>query len=354
MKEEIMKRVRTNFGFLMVLFLIIGLAVFFAVPNQTLAADKVFKWRCQVVYPASSPSFEGSTKRVIAKIKERSNGRLIIEPYIAGALVPSKEIYQAVQRGMIECGMSSPAYMQSFMPVASIAYGLPFAFSEVWQGQYYFKWLGFEDIMRTESIKNGVYYFSDRIYPTEMALKKPVTKLEDFKGLKLRSAGVLLKIFKSMGASASYITGAEIYPALASGVVEGAHWGAAQGARDMGFYEICKYHLKPSLSVAAPDAWLFNKKKFDSLPADIQKIVRDALEEQFWYRSNEYLYLEEKALAEGKAKHGVQVTTIIPSEMKKIRKMAQVIWLEESKKSEASKKAYDILIKFMKELGMID
>ncbi len=349
-----MKRVRTNFGFITVLFLIIGLTIFFMVPNQSLAEDKVIKWRCQVVYPAASPSFEGSTKRVIAKIKERTNGRLIIEPYVAGALVPSTEIYQAVQRGMIECGMSSPAYMQAFMPVASFSYGLPFAFTEVWQGQYFFKWLGFEDIIQAESLKNGVYYFSDRVYATEMVLKKPVTTLDDFKGLKLRSAGVLLKIFKEMGASASYITGAEIYPALASGVIEGAHWGAAQGARDMGFYEICKYHLKPPLSVAAPDAWLFNQKKFDELPADIQKIVRDALEEQFWYRSNEYMYLEEKALSDAQAKQGIQVTTVTPSEMKKIRKLAQAIWLEESAKSEASKKAYDILVNFMKELGMID
>jgi len=349
-----MKRVRTNFGFITVLFLIIGLSVFFTVPNQTLAADKVIKWRCQVVYPAASPSYTGSTLRVIEKIKERTNGRLILEPYTAGALVPSKEIYEAVERGMIECGMTSPSYMQSKIPVASIAYGLPFAFTEVWQGQYYFKWLGFEKIMQEETLKNGVYYFPDRIYATELVLKKPVTKADDFKGLKLRSSGVLLNIFKEMGASASYITGAEIYPALASGVIEGAHWGAAQGARDMGFYEICKYHLKPPLSVAAPDAWLFNKKKFDSLPEDIQKIVREILEDQFWMRSNEYIYLEGKALAEAEQKHGVQVTTITPAEMKKIRKMAQEIWLAESKKSEASKKAYDILIKFMKELGMID
>jgi TRAP-type C4-dicarboxylate transport system substrate-binding protein len=106
--------------------------------------------------------------------------------------------------------------------------------------------------------------------------------------------------------------------------------------------------------VAAPDAWLFNKKKFDSLPADIQKIVRDALEEQFWYRSNEYQFLEEEALSRAIAKQGVQVSSIAPSEMKKIRKLAQVIWEEESKKSDASKKAYDILIKFMKDLNMID
>jgi len=349
-----MQRFSTKFGFITVVFLIIGLALFFTVPNQIMAADKPIKWRCQVVYPAASPSYSGSTLRVIEKIKEKTNGRLILEPYTAGALVPSKEIYEAVQRGMIECGMTSPAYIQAKIPVASFAYGLPFAFTEVWQGQYFHKWLGFEKIMQEESLKNGVYYFSDRVYATEMVLKKPVTKMDDFKGLKLRSAGVLLNMFKALGASASYITGAEIYPALASGVVEGAHWGAAQGARDMGFYEICKYHLKPPLSVAAPDAWLFNKKKFDSLPADIQKIIRDILEEQFWMRSNEYIYLEAQALAEAEAKQGVQVTTIIPSEMKKIRQKAQDIWLEESKKSEASKKAYDILIKFLKDLGMID
>lgn len=347
-----MKRSVIFFSLISVFIFVLGLT--FAIPNQTaLAADKVIKWKCQVVYPAASPSYAGSVLRVIGKLKERTNGRLIIESYTAGALVPSKEIYNAVQRGMIQCGVSSPNYLRDKMPVMTFAASIPFNFTEVWQGQYLFKQLGFEDILRNASLKYGVYYFSDRIYPTELVVKKPITKLEDFKGLKLRSSGALKVFMTKIGAAASYITGAEIYPSLASGIVEGAHWGAAQGARDMGFYELCKYHLKPPLNMGAPDVWFFNKKKFDALPKDIQKIIRDTLEEHFWYRSNQYIYLEGKALAEAQQKKGVKITTIEPAEQKKIRQLAQKMWEEESKKSPESEKAYKIMVDYMKELGLL-
>jgi len=347
-----MRRSAISIGLISVFIFVLGLT--FAISNQTvLAADKVIKWKCQVVYPAASPSYAGSTLVVIKKIKERTNGRLIIEPYTAGSLVPSKEIYNAVQRGMIQCGMSSANYLRDKMPVMTFAASIPFNFNDVWQGQYLFKQLGLEDILRNASLKYGVYYFSDRIYPTELVVKKPITKLADFKGLKLRSSGALKVFLTKIGAAASYITGAEVYPSLASGIVDGAHWGAAQGADKMGFYEICKYHLKPSLNVGAPDAWFFNKKKFDALPKDIQKIIRDTLEEHFWYRSNQYIYLEGKALADAQKKRGVKITTIEQAEQKKIRQLAQEMWKEESKKSPESEKAYKIMIDYMKDLGLL-
>jgi len=347
-----MRRSVIFFSLVSVFIFVLGLT--FAVSNQTvLAADKPIKWKCQVVYPAASPSYAGSTLVVIDKLKKRTKGRLIIEPYTAGALVPSKEIYNAVQRGMIECGMSSANYLRDRMPVMTFAASIVFNFTEVWQGQYLFKQLGFEDILRKASLKFGVYYFSDRIYPTELVVKKPITKLADFKGLKLRSSGAIKVFLTKIGAAASYITGAEVYPSLASGIVDGAHWGAAQGADKMGFYEICKYHLKPSLNIGAPDAWFINKKKFDALPKDIQKIVLDTLEEHFWRRSNEYIYLEGKALADAQKKRGVKITTIELAEQVKIRQLAQQMWEEESKKSPDSKKAYDIMIKYMKDLGLL-
>ena len=335
-----------------VFFFVLG--VTFINSTQTaLAAGKVIKWKLQAVYPSASPSYQGSTLVVIDKIKKRTNGRLVIEPFTAGALVPSKEIYNAVQRGMIQAGMGSANYLRDRMPVMTFAASICFNFTEVWQGQYLFKQLGLEDILREESLKHGVYYFSDRIYPTELVCKKPITKLDDFKGLKLRSSGAIKVFLTQIGAAASYITGAEVYPSLASGVIDGAHWGAAQGADKMGFYEICKYHLKPSLNMGAPDAWFFNKKKFDALPKDIQKIALDTLEEHFWYRSNEYIYLEGKALAKALKERGVKISMIEPAEQVKIRKLAQAMWLEESKKSPASKKAYDIMIGYMKDLGLL-
>jgi TRAP-type mannitol/chloroaromatic compound transport system substrate-binding protein len=348
-----MKRVVKPSGVILACILVLGLT--FATFQQTaLAAEKVIKWKLQAVYPLASPSYKAGVLRVIKKIKERTNGRLIIEPFVAGSLVPSKEIFNAVERGMIPAGVTSPAYSINKIPVMAFASTMPFNFTEVWQGQYFHKWVGFEKILQDAALKYGVYYFSDRVYPTEMVAKEPITKLADFKGRKIRSAGKLAVFLTKLGAASSYITGGEIYTAMASGVVDGGHWGAAQGALKMGFYELCKYHLKPCLNLGAPDAWVFNKKRFDALPKDIQATVRDILEDHFWYRSNEYIYLEQQALNEGKNKLGVKVTTITPEEQIKIRKIAQEqIWLEASKKDAACEQAYKMMIDYMKKLDLL-
>ena len=59
------------------------------------AADKVFKWKMQTHWPASSSSFSASAEVVVKKLKERTNGRLEIELFPAGALVPAKELFNA-------------------------------------------------------------------------------------------------------------------------------------------------------------------------------------------------------------------------------------------------------------------
>ncbi|UCH06114.1 MAG: TRAP transporter substrate-binding protein DctP, partial [Deltaproteobacteria bacterium] len=268
-----MRRSKRIFGLISVCISVMFLAGIVLVCNQpAAAAEEVIKWRCQVHWPAASSSYKDSLLVVIDRLKKRTNGRLIIEPYAAGALVTAKEIFNAVKRGMIPIAITSSAYPRDVIPLMNVASGLPCNFGNVWEAVYFHKWLGFEQMMRDECAKHGLYYSTDKVYPTELSLKKPVRKFDDFKGLKLRSSGILQVFLTSIGAAASYIPGAEIYPALASGVVEGVHWGAVQGSYSMKFYDINKYHFRPALNIAATDIWLINKKAFSKIPEDIQKI----------------------------------------------------------------------------------
>ena len=69
--------------------------------NSSYAADKVIKWKVQSHWPVASPSYKGSLLVLVERIKKRTNGRLILEPYPAGALVPqslSVEPVRAVPR----------------------------------------------------------------------------------------------------------------------------------------------------------------------------------------------------------------------------------------------------------------
>jgi TRAP-type mannitol/chloroaromatic compound transport system substrate-binding protein len=321
--------------------------------GPSFGAEKVTKWKCQSHWPTASSSYKDSLIRLAEKVKERTNGRLIIEPFAAESLVPSPEIFNAVKRGMIEMGTASPGYFMDQVPLAAIASGLPYAFREVWQCAYFHKGLGFEQMMRDACKAHGIYLSTDKVYPTEMVSTKPIQKAEDFKGLKVRSSGVLAKFLTALGGAGSYIPGPEIYPALASGVIDAAHWGAVQGAASMGFYDVCKYHIKPGLNIASTDVWLINQKALDALPPDVKEVLLWSLEEQFWFRTNEYEYLEAITLAKVQKEKGVKVLVLPPEEQKKVTEVAVKIWEEEAKRSPENAKAVEMLKEFLKSLGYL-
>jgi len=319
--------------------------------NASAAADKVYKWRCQVHLPSASTSFKPSCEGLVNKLQERTNGRLQIELYPAGSLIPSKEIFNSVKRGMIQMGMAAASYYRDQVPLANVGSGLPFNFKDTWEAAYYYQTLGFEKMMRTECAKHGVYYSTDKVIPTELCLKKSVTSLDDFKGLKLRSSGVSQLFLTSIGAAASYFPGPEVYPALASGVVDGAHWGGIGGNYTMGLYEIAKYQFKPSLNITGMETWLINQKAIDKLPKDMQDIVYSTLKEHFWEITNLNSFLENEKLSKIQKELGVTVCSPSDEEFSKIQKEAIKMWDKVAKKGPQCAKAVQMLKDFNTSMG---
>lgn len=331
----------------------VALAAAVALPGAGAAQEKI-TWRVQTHWPSASSSFQGSLVRLKNKIAECTDGRLTLELHEAGALFPAKEIFNAVKRGVIPMGTTSPAYLPETVTTAGIAAGLPFAFHNVWEAVYFQKHMNFEQVIRDEVAKQGVYYSTDKVYPTEMVLKKPIESVEDLKQIKIRSSGTLQRFLSEAGAAASYIAGPEIYPALATGVIDGAHWGAAQGASSMGLYEIAKYHVKPPLTISGIDAFIVNQKALDKLPAELRNCVIDELDKQFWARTNEYQFLEQVALAKAVREQGVKINRLPPDVVAHLTDTAQKIWEEEAQKGPEAAKAVAMIRDLLGKLGYID
>jgi len=203
-------------------------------------SEETWTWKVKSHWPSSSSSYTDSLKRLKGVLEERTDGRLQLELHEAGSLFDGKETFEAVSRGVLEMGTIAPQYAQNEMSLAGIASGLPFAFRNVWEVAYFHKNLGFEQMLREEAAQHDVYWATDKVFPTEMVVKEPIESWDDFTSMKIRSSGTLQSFLTEAGASASYIPGSELYSALDSGVVDGAHWGAAQGAYSMGLYEVAK------------------------------------------------------------------------------------------------------------------
>jgi TRAP-type mannitol/chloroaromatic compound transport system substrate-binding protein len=109
--------------------------------------------------------------------------------------------------------------------------------------------------------------------------KKPITKSADFKGLKFRTNGLAIDLFTAMGAAVNALPGGEIVPALDRGLLDGAEFNNASSDRLLGFPDVSKVCMLQSYHQSAETfEILFNKAKYDSLPAKMKAIITNAVE----------------------------------------------------------------------------
>jgi TRAP-type mannitol/chloroaromatic compound transport system substrate-binding protein len=109
--------------------------------------------------------------------------------------------------------------------------------------------------------------------------KKPITKVEDFNGLKFRTVGISIDVFTGMGAAVNALPGGEIVSAMDRGLLDAAEFNNASSDRVLGFPDVSKVCMLQSYHQNAEQfEILFNKPKFDALPEQVKAIISNAVE----------------------------------------------------------------------------
>ncbi|GLQ06079.1 TRAP transporter substrate-binding protein DctP [Sneathiella chinensis] len=319
--------------------------------GKAAAATKV-TWKVQSHWPKASSSFGDSLMIIAEELKKNTDGQFELQLFGAGEFAKGREIFNIVRRGVVEMGTISPGYILGEAPTAGIALGVPGTFREAWEFSHFLKNMGFEDLFNEDLAAHGVVSRAEKIYPTELVVSKPINSLADFSSLKLRSSGSYLKFLEAAGASTQNIAGPELYSSLASGVVDGAHWGAAQGALSMSLWEVAKYHMKPTMGLAV-DTLIMNQKAIDDLPADLRSEFFNLLDMRFWKRTAEYQYKEKLALTKGLKEQNITIAQFPPDVLEKFSEASSAILAEESAKGGNATKAADLLVSFLKGMGYV-
>ena len=316
----------------------------------TARAQSSVTWKVQAHWPKASASFKDSLEWFAAELGKRTDGRFKMQLFGAGELAKGPEIFNIVKRGVVEMGTLSASYIMGEAQAMGLAYGIPGSLLEPWEMSHYLKNLGGEALVNEELIPQGVIYRTEKAYVTELVVSKKIQTMDDFKSLKLRSAGTLLDLLAAAGASPTHIAGPELYQALSTGVVDGAHWGAAQGALTMKLWEVARYHMKPALGITT-DAYVFNKAAVDKLPADLRLNLMSLADERFFSRTAEYQHKEAIALTKGRATMKVEVVQFPDAVKQKFAEASKTILAKEAAKGERAAKGAATLTALMKDLG---
>lgn len=309
-------------------------------------------WQIQSHWPKASASFGDSLQVIADELAQITNGRFVWELFGAGEFAKGAEIFNIVRRGVVAGGTISPGYILGEAPMAGLALGVPGTFRNPWEFSHYLKIQGAEGLFNDDLAAHGVVARSEKVYPTELVVSKEIKTVDDFKSMKLRSSGSYLKYLETAGASPQYIAGPELYQSLASGVVDGAHWGAAQGAKSMSLWEVAKFHMKPTMGLAM-DCIIMNQDALNTLPEDLREKLLDHLEVRFWKRCADYQYREITALASGIAEQGVVVKQFPEGVLKKFSEASAAILADERAKGGNAERGADMLTDFLKILGYV-
>ncbi|MEN8782564.1 MAG: TRAP transporter substrate-binding protein [Desulfobacterales bacterium] len=315
--------------------------------------EKKYEWKMVTTWPPKLPVLQDGCERLAKRIGEMSDGRINIQVFAAGELVPALESFQAVSDGTVEVGSGASYYWAGKEPATQWFAAVPFGMNaqglsawfhggdglKLWEECY----APFNLVPRpggSTGVQMGGWF------------NKKIDTIDDYKGLKMRIPGLGGKVVAKAGGTVVLLPGGEIFTSLERGVIDATEWVGPLHDLRMGFWEAAKYYYYPGWH--EPGTYLeyfFNKKAYESLPKDLQHIVDAACQETEHWVLAQFDAQNGAALQELITKHNVQLIQFPADVLNALRKLSDEVVAEEAAKTPMATKVNDSFTKFAKAVG---
>src|SRR3979490_776407 len=241
------------------------------------------------------------------RVNDMSGGDLKIEVLPAGAVVPAFGLLDAVSKGVLDGGHGVLVYHYGKNTALALwgsgpGYGMDANMLLAWH-----KYGGGKALLEKIFATIGADVVSFPYAPLYLQplgwFKKPMQKVEDFKGLKYRTVGISIDLFTAMGAAVNALPGGEIVAAIDRGLLDAAEFNNASSDRALGFADVSKICMLQSYHQNSEQLEItFNKTKYDALPDKMKAIIANAVsaasQEMQWKAidrySQDYIELQTK------------------------------------------------------------
>lgn len=325
-----------------------GAAAVVDAPN--VIAQQRFQWRMSTTWTPALDVLQGGAQHMAKLVDEMSGGRLKIQVYAGGELMPPFGCFDATQQGTIECFMGAPYYWAGKEAALQWFSAVPFSFNPQGMMAFYLHGDGLKlweetyaafGLVPRPALSTGV----------QMAgwFRKKINSTADFKGLKMRIPGLGGKVVAAAGGTVVLTPGGEVYSALERGVIDSTEWVGPHDDMKLGLHNAARYYYSPGWHEPGTTAeYSFNKKAYDSLPADLKQIVDRACQAMQVAGLAEYEYKNTIALQKLKTefKSKVELLTLSNATLKDLKKLSDQVIKEESEKTPQAKKVYAAVKKF--------
>jgi TRAP-type mannitol/chloroaromatic compound transport system substrate-binding protein len=227
--------------------------------------------------------FNEMAEEFVKRVNEMADGRLRIDYLVAGAVVKPFEVMDAVSKGVLDAGHTVPVYWYGKSKVASLFGSGPITGCDAHQTLAWIYRGGgqklYEELLAKLNL--DVVGFFAMPMPTQPLgwFKSPIKNASELQGLKYRTVGLAADLFQEMGSKVTQLPGGEIIPALEKGVIDGFEFNNPTSDMRFGAQDVIKNYMMGSFHQAMEFfEIIFNKKKYQALPKDLQAILRYGVE----------------------------------------------------------------------------
>ena len=241
--------------------------------------------------------FLENAKSYVDRVHAMAGNDLKIDLLAVNAVVKTSQMQDAVHRGVLDACHYVPAYWYSKSKAASL-FGTGPCFG--WSSQEVLGWCHygggmelFNELMGSLGL-NVVSFFNSPMPAQPMGwFKEEIKDASQMNGLKYRTVGLAADVLMEMGMSVVQLPGGEIQPAMKSGLIDAAEFNNPTSDRDFGMQDVSKhYHLASFHQSQEFFEVSFNKQKYESLPAELQAILKYASEAEnsnfYWHNTKRY------------------------------------------------------------------
>ena len=266
-------------------------------------------WRMVTTWPKNFPGLGVGAQRLADRITTASGGRLTIQVFSAGEMVPPLQSLDAVIDGSAEMSHGAAYYWQNKNAGLAFFTGVPFGMTSR-ELSAWVRFLGGQEIWDEINDQFGVQAFLSGDTGTQAGgwFRNELTGLADVKGLRFRTPGLGGQVWEKLGASVTNLAAGEIFAALQSGTLDAAEFVGPYNDLALGFYQIAKNYYFPSfIEPGLATELVVSKSKFQGLSEDLQAIVRGVCQAEYDQVASDFYANDPRALATLVNEHGVQI-----------------------------------------------
>jgi TRAP-type mannitol/chloroaromatic compound transport system substrate-binding protein len=339
-----MVSLRSSIALALVVAVLAFLAGSYSSPAPATAQTPI-KWKVQTAWPTGT--FPDDAAKLLAQtIDKNSGGRLKLELSPAGAVVPPFEIQDAVNRGVLDAGHTTPGYivgkLKAFGP---LTHGPLFGMDFIDYYGWYWDGGGHELLNEAYQQKLKMSVVSFQVHPEGPQamgwFKKEIRSFNDIKGQRYRIYAAGAEVYSKLGIASVVLAGGEIVPALERGAIDGAEWINCSDDKILGIDKVAKYHYAPGMhEPTTVGEFIINKAKWDALPADLKEIVKTSIQASYWNHFVRFQVKTAKACQDLLAA-GIKIIKTTDELNKAFLRAYDEIWLAEAAKDDFYKKVID-------------